>query len=93
MGCFNLLALRTILNIGMTGQRLGLALSEDKIIVWPFWQLFWMHDVILTDLEMQKKRIIVNLQLALRLVKEGKILCSKCCYDLVARWVNMVIDL
>jgi hypothetical protein len=33
----------------MTGQRLELALSDNKVIVWPFWWFFWMHQVILTE--------------------------------------------
>jgi hypothetical protein len=37
--------------------------------------------------------IVNDLQLALKLVKKGKILGGKCCYDLAARWVNVVIEL
>jgi hypothetical protein len=40
-----------------------------------------------------KRRIIDDLQLAFRFVKENKVFSSKCFYDLAARWVSMVINL
>ncbi len=59
-GCFNLLALRTILDICMTGQRSGLALSDNKVIVWLFWQFLWMRHVILTELATSKDELLIT---------------------------------
>jgi hypothetical protein len=64
-GCFNLLPLRT-------GQRLGFVLSDNKVIVWPFWQFFWMRHPILTELAMSKDESSIISSWHLDLSKKAK---------------------
>jgi hypothetical protein len=72
-GCFNCLALTTILKIHLTGQRSGLALSDDKVIVWPFfWRFFWMCQVILTESAMLKEKSSIIFSWHLDLSKKTK---------------------
>jgi hypothetical protein len=41
--------------VHLTGQSLGLKLSDDNLIVWLFWQFFWIHQVVLMELAMLKE--------------------------------------
>jgi hypothetical protein len=90
-GCFNLLALRTILNVRVTKIRVGIVRQQSNCLAIL---------VVLLDAPCDpnkvgnvKRRIINNLQLAFRFVQENKVLSGKCFYDLAARWVNVVFDL
>ncbi len=49
-GCFSRLALKTIFSPLLMGHRSGWALLDDNVIDKPFWQFFWMRQVILTVL-------------------------------------------